>query len=993
MPTALSGATDGGSDDFGSNVGGQSLQRVPDGSTTIVSSVPTPAAANVGQTTTLSFDPTSATVDENAGTINIPVVLTTSDGAVTTIAIDGTVDISGGSGSAADVTDSPTDKTVSFPSGTASGTTVNAQYTINDDGDIEGAETLEFSLTSTDADLIGAGTYTLTINDNDAVTVVFSVAAGSIDEGDATSVDVVLNVPGGGQVGTAVSGDILIQGGTNADEIDTFTGSFSFASTATDGATETISITTVDDSPLDDGPQDVTFAFDNLSGAVAGTPTSFVLTVQDINGPQPGDLVITEFMADPSVVTDGNGEYIEIHNTTGSSIDLNGFVITDDGSNTHTIGSSVTVPASGFAVLCRNSTTATNGGVTCDYQYTGFTLNNGSDAINLSDGGTRIARVSYSSGTAGNAGVALELRALSLVAPDGVVRRSTRISLTGGRSRPFVDATAQLAGGDFGSPGAFGNTATNNQAMTLGNIQGGGADANLDGQISEAENEGAAAGDIGWYLLSLPATDATMNDLATSQLVQGVDNYYDDDVEAANIYTDYDGTSFIEPGTDAADDKGAAGSLSDTKDYEFVAGRGFIWFHYDNDLVPTKTTDNQSNSVAMPYTLDVSARTAPSSDVSVSFGGRTTDFYMLGNPFPGSFVLSGISPTGGDINDNVEVYDPFSDSYRTPLSISAGDTLGAFSGFFLEAANANQASGVTFQASSVTTGGTIFGRETAPVVRRRLGFQLVGENTSLGAATYDEAAVLQFHPLASEGDDLFDGTKLYPLTGVYGIIGLVGQPEDGPVLRSVESRPYDSGDFEVELDVQTTVNGTFTLTWPLQEDLPASWNFELEDRATGTTVDLRETSAYTFAVTGAPQRITAATLSAARQTLPASLRATPSWTQEGARSTGPRFVLRVMTNGVANEDDSLAKGYRMTAIYPNPFNPQAQFSLTLDESQAVRAEVFDALGRRVAILADGMQTAGTTTYRIDGQRLASGVYVVRVAGETFVETQRVTLVK
>ncbi|MEM9996485.1 MAG: T9SS type A sorting domain-containing protein [Bacteroidota bacterium] len=223
----------------------------------------------------------------------------------------------------------------------------------------------------------------------------------------------------------------------------------------------------------------------------------------------------------------------------------------------------------------------------------------------------------------------------------------------------------------------------------------------------------------------------------------------------------------------------------------------------------------------------------------------------------------------------------------------------------------------------------------------------------------------------------------------------MGEREDGVQLRSVESRPYDTPDMEVELDFVTSMAGQFELTWPVQEDLPASWGLELEDRETGEIIDLREADSYVF--TGQPgaaaPRLTPETITEVRRTLPASLRATPSWTQEGARSTGPRFVLRVMTNGVANEDDSLAKGYRMTAIYPNPFNPQAQFSLTLDESQTVRAEVFDALGRRVAVLADGMQTAGTTTYRIDGQRLASGVYVVRVAGETFVETQRVTLVK
>ncbi len=81
-------------------------------------------------------------------------------------------------------------------------------------------------------------------------------------------------------------------------------------------------------------------------------------------------------------------------------------------------------------------------------------------------------------------------------------------------------------------------------------------------------------------------------------------------------------------------------------------------------------------------------------------------------------------------------------------------------------------------------------------------------------------------------------------------------------------------------------------------------------------------------------------------------------------------------------------------VYPNPFNPQAQFRFAVNRSQAVRVDLYDMLGRRVTVLYEGAPLAGQMhTVRIDGRGLPSGTYLVRVHGETFVETQTVMLLK
>ena len=114
-----------------------------------------------------------------------------------------------------------------------------------------------------------------------------------------------------------------------------------------------------------------------------------------------GDLIITEIMADPTSVSDTYGEYFEIYNTTSNPIDLEGFVLKDEGSNYHTITSSngqTAVPPNSYFVFARNADPFLNGGITAQYDLESFTLTNSSDEIILqSPTGQIIAQVNYTS--------------------------------------------------------------------------------------------------------------------------------------------------------------------------------------------------------------------------------------------------------------------------------------------------------------------------------------------------------------------------------------------------------------------------------------------------------------------------------------------------------------------------------------------------------------------------------------------------------------------
>jgi len=84
----------------------------------------------------------------------------------------------------------------------------------------------------------------------------------------------------------------------------------------------------------------------------------------------------------------------------------------------------------------------------------------------------------------------------------------------------------------------------------------------------------------------------------------------------------------------------------------------------------------------------------------------------------------------------------------------------------------------------------------------------------------------------------------------------------------------------------------------------------------------------------------------------------------------------------------------LTDPAPHPVQTAASLTLTLREAQHVRAVLYDLLGRPVATLHEGVLPAGTDhRLRVDGRDLASGVYFVRVEGETFRETRRLVRVR
>ncbi len=112
-----------------------------------------------------------------------------------------------------------------------------------------------------------------------------------------------------------------------------------------------------------------------------------------------GGVIVTEVMQNPAAVSDNDGEWFELHNTTGSSLDLEGCQLSDDDGLDHTIAGPLVVWGGGYVVLGTEADTWLNGGVSLDYEYGGgLNLTNGDDELILSCGGLQIDRIAWDDG-------------------------------------------------------------------------------------------------------------------------------------------------------------------------------------------------------------------------------------------------------------------------------------------------------------------------------------------------------------------------------------------------------------------------------------------------------------------------------------------------------------------------------------------------------------------------------------------------------------------
>ena len=108
----------------------------------------------------------------------------------------------------------------------------------------------------------------------------------------------------------------------------------------------------------------------------------------------------------------------------------------------------------------------------------------------------------------------------------------------------------------------------------------------------------------------------------------------------------------------------------------------------------------------------------------------------------------------------------------------------------------------------------------------------------------------------------------------------------------------------------------------------------------------------------------------------------------------PTRVRFSVTTVTAIEDgQDIPRKIALHQNFPNPFNPTTTIGYHLPSAEMVRLQVHDLLGRRVAVLVDGIEPPGEHLVTLDARQWASGVYIYTLETDNVRHTRRMLLLK
>jgi len=110
---------------------------------------------------------------------------------------------------------------------------------------------------------------------------------------------------------------------------------------------------------------------------------------------------------------------------------------------------------------------------------------------------------------------------------------------------------------------------------------------------------------------------------------------------------------------------------------------------------------------------------------------------------------------------------------------------------------------------------------------------------------------------------------------------------------------------------------------------------------------------------------------------------------------GPSSVYTLNWVDPLGVDDqaSFPEQFFLAQNYPNPFNPETTIEFGLPVPSKVTLAVYDITGRQVALLVDGIRSAGNHVIQFDAALMPSGLYFYQLTADGYISTRKMMLVK
>jgi hypothetical protein len=105
-----------------------------------------------------------------------------------------------------------------------------------------------------------------------------------------------------------------------------------------------------------------------------------------------------------------------------------------------------------------------------------------------------------------------------------------------------------------------------------------------------------------------------------------------------------------------------------------------------------------------------------------------------------------------------------------------------------------------------------------------------------------------------------------------------------------------------------------------------------------------------------------------------------------------RFTSEVTGSG-NNGNNHMPETFTLDQNYPNPFNPSTSINFSVPKTGLVKLSVYDALGREVEMLTNGVKQQGSYEVTFDASGFNSGVYFYRLSAGEFSQTKKMILIK